>query len=55
MDTTKETIAESGTECPISGMWKVVGKYTTTMFILQKSKMPNYGGIKVSWILLYKC
>ncbi|WP_165585021.1 hypothetical protein [Chryseobacterium taiwanense] len=50
-----ETIIESGNTCPISGIWKVTGTYTTTAAVSENSKMPLYGGVKVQWILLYKC
>lgn len=55
MENTGETTIESGKICPISGIWKVRGTYTTTTAVSQNSKMPSYGGVKVLWVLLYKC
>ncbi|MBV8326699.1 hypothetical protein [Chryseobacterium sp.] len=48
-------ITRSGQKCPVSGLWKSKGAFTTTIIIAEKSTMPDYGGQKVAWILLYQC
>ncbi|WP_336703162.1 hypothetical protein [Chryseobacterium indologenes] len=45
----------SGQKCPVSGLWKNTGTFTTTIVIAEKSAMPEYCGQKVMWILLYQC
>jgi len=46
---------ESGKLCPNSGIWKVMGKLTTTVPIASGTLMPEYCEKKVRWILLYSC
>ncbi|WP_407846185.1 hypothetical protein [Chryseobacterium sp. KCF3-3] len=47
--------AASGQLCPVSGVWKNKGTFTTTITISEKTTMPEYCGVKVVWILLYQC
>ncbi|SHF39411.1 hypothetical protein [Chryseobacterium sp. OV279] len=55
METQPPLIIESGKECPVSGIWKITGTFTTTVTVNEKSAMPNYCGVKVFWTLLYHC
>ncbi|MCL1641537.1 hypothetical protein I6H88_21335 [Elizabethkingia bruuniana] len=55
METQVPLIIESGTACPVSGIWKTIGPLTTTITVNEKSAMPTYCGVKVRWILLYHC
>ena len=48
-------VAESGEKCPVSGMWKILGNFTTTQSISKEEQMPKYCGKKVIWFLLYPC
>lgn len=45
------TTARTGEACPESGVWKVVGKPTTTAPIAKGNRMPPYGGKAVTWQL----
>lgn len=47
--------AKSGDACPKSGMWEVIGIFSTQMIIRQGAIMPLYGGRTVAWKLLYPC
>ncbi|UTX50979.1 hypothetical protein [Chryseobacterium sp. MA9] len=46
--------AASGQLCPVSGVWKNKGTFTTIITISEKTTMPEYCGVKVVWILLYQ-
>lgn len=43
----------SGSKCPQSGIWKVVGTVTTTLPLARGDIVPEYCGKKVKWQLLY--
>ncbi|WP_164975720.1 MULTISPECIES: hypothetical protein [unclassified Chryseobacterium] len=45
---------KSGQKCPVSGIWKNLGTFTTTIAISEKTAMPEYCGVKVLWMLLYQ-
>lgn len=44
--------ARTGETCPESGVWKVVGAYSTTTPIAKGNRMPPYGGNAVTWQLI---
>lgn len=44
--------ARTGELCPESGVWKVVGKPTTTAPIAKGNRMPPYDGNDVTWELI---
>jgi len=46
------TKASTGSLCPESGVWEVVGTPTTTAPIAKGNKMPPYGGKSVVWQLI---
>lgn len=46
------TTARTGSACPESGVWKVVGSPTTTAPIAVGNRFPPYGGIAVTWMLV---
>ncbi len=46
------TRADTGSVCPESGVWKVVGTPTTTAPIAKGNRMPPYGGAAVTWVLI---
>lgn len=46
------TTAKTGSLCPESGVWKVVGYPTTTAPIAKGNRMPPYNGNAVSWQLI---
>ena len=46
------TTAKTGTICPESGVWKVVGTPSTTAPIAVGNRMPPYAGKAVTWQLV---
>ncbi|RKQ68335.1 hypothetical protein [Oceanibaculum indicum] len=46
------TIARTGSICPESGVWQVVGYPTTTAPIAKGNRMPPYAGVAVVWALI---
>lgn len=48
-------ICESGKTCPASGIWEIIGSFTTTALIKKNNEMPEYCGKKVLWRLLIAC
>jgi len=42
----------TGQSCPTSGMWQCMGTFKTTITLAKGSAIPDYCGIKVSWILI---
>ncbi|MCY0976859.1 hypothetical protein PGH12_06800 [Chryseobacterium wangxinyae] len=42
----------SGQSCPTSGTWQCMGSFVTTITIAKGSKLPDYCGIQVRWILI---
>ncbi|MDB2217379.1 hypothetical protein [Mycobacteroides abscessus] len=46
------TIAHTGSICPESGIWKVVGTPSTTAPIARGNRMPPYNGKAVDWQLI---
>ena len=44
--------ARTGSACPESGVWKVVGTPSTTAPIAKGNRMPPYGKAAVTWILI---
>lgn len=46
------TQASTGQRCPESGVWKVVGRPTTTAPISEGNVMPPYDGKAVTWELI---
>ena len=46
------TTVRTGSVCPESGVWKVVGTPSTTAPIAKGNRIPPYGGMAVSWILI---
>jgi len=46
------TIAHTGSNCPVSGVWQVVGTPSTTAPIAKGNVMPPYGGKGVDWKLI---
>jgi hypothetical protein len=46
------TTAKTGSTCPESGIWKVMGSPTTTAPIAKGNRMPPYGGASVTWQLI---
>lgn len=44
--------AKTGTICPASGTWKVVGTPSTTAPIAKGNTMPPYRGVAVTWQLV---
>ncbi|MEM6636257.1 MAG: hypothetical protein AAF667_10220 [Pseudomonadota bacterium] len=46
------TTARTGTRCPESGVWEVVGNPTTTAPIAEGNVMPPYAGNAVTWKLI---
>ncbi len=49
------TVAASGQQCPVSGIWKGLGNLTTTQPVARGDPMPLYCGKKVKWQLLNPC
>lgn len=45
-------IAHTGSICPESGVWKVVGNPSTTAPIAKGNRMPPYDGKAVDWRLI---
>ncbi len=45
------TTASTGSKCPESGIWKVVGLVSTTAPIALGNTMPPYNGKAVTWKL----
>ncbi|WP_186775179.1 hypothetical protein [Allorhodopirellula solitaria] len=46
------TRVQTGSVCPESGVWKVVGTPSTTAPIARGNRMPPYGGKAVYWELI---
>jgi hypothetical protein len=46
------TTAKTGSICPESGVWKVVGTPSTTAPIAKGNHMPPYAGQAVTWQLV---
>jgi len=46
------TRVKTGSTCPESGVWKVIGYPTTTAPIAKGNRMPPYGGQAVTWELV---
>ena len=46
------TTAKTGSKCPESGVWKVVGTPTTTAPIAKGNTMPPYANKAVTWKLI---
>lgn len=46
------TIARTGSNCPESGVWQVVGTPSTTAPIAKGNVMPPYNGQAVDWKLI---
>lgn len=46
------TTGRTGTTCPESGVWKVVGTPSTTAPIAKGNTFPPYGGKAVTWQLI---
>jgi hypothetical protein len=46
------TIAHTGSVCPESGVWQVVGTPSTTAPIAQGNMMPPHDGKGVDWKLI---
>jgi len=46
------TTVKTGSTCPESGVWKVIGNPSTTAPIAKGNKMPPYSGKAVSWQLI---
>ena len=46
------TKASTGESCPESGVWKVVGRPTTTAPIAKTNRMPPYDNKAVTWELI---
>lgn len=46
------TTATTGSSCPESGVWKVVGTPSTTAPIAKGNRMPPYNGKAVTWKLI---
>lgn len=46
------TTARTGSKCPESGVWKVVGTPSTTAPIAKGNTFPPYGGKAVTWQLI---
>lgn len=46
------TTAETGEECPGSGVWQIVGDPEVTAPVSQGQKMPAHQGRHVTWKLL---
>ena len=44
--------ANSGEQCPESGVWKVAGKPSKICVLPKGSTMPKYNGKMVRWILI---
>lgn len=48
------TIVRTGSICPESGVWKVVGTPSTTAPIAKGNRMPPYDGKAVDWRLIQR-
>lgn len=46
------TTATTGSTCPESGVWEVVGTPSTTAPIAKGNRMPPYNGRAVTWELI---
>jgi|GEM_PF-2255794 len=49
------SLIRSGKICTTSGMWEVVGIFTTQIVMQKGDVMPLYCGRVVIWKLLYEC
>ncbi len=45
-------LCETGSPCPVSGIWESLGLFRTTIVVSKSSKMPHYCGKKVVWKLV---
>ncbi len=45
-------VCSTGLPCPKSGIWESMGNFKTTCTIFKGSKMPDYCGEKIKWILI---
>lgn len=48
------TTAKTGSICPESGVWKVVGTPSTTAPIAKGNRMPPYNNQAVTWKLIQR-
>jgi hypothetical protein len=53
-DPYREVVRASGSLCPASGEWEIIGERTTSIVLSRNQVMPEYCGKKVAWKLVRK-